>query len=129
MHVWVEQNSASPSWVVEPTVSVGGPTGAPPLDGVLEDVEGVVTGAGFGAGLGFGFGRALGFGFGRCFAGAVVVLCVAAAVDVALEDVEPPPQPASPRRRPMRAMVAACRQRDIDANPNRVRPARLLDLE
>jgi hypothetical protein len=101
--------------VVDPTVSVGGPTAAPPLGGGLVDV---VAGAGaggfgFGAGLGFGCGRALGLGFGRCFAGAVVVVCVAADVEVALDDVELPPHPARPRT-PRRAnVVAACRQRDM----------------
>jgi hypothetical protein len=114
---------------MEPTVSVGGPTGAPPLGGGLVDVVTGAGGAGFGAGLGFGFGRAFGLGFGRCFAGAVVVGCAAADADVALEDVELLPQPESPRR-PMRTIVVSARRhRDIDANPNGAGLAPALDLE
>jgi hypothetical protein len=132
MHLWVEQNWASPAWVSDPTVSVGGAIAAPPLGAELVDVVGGAGAGGFGlgAGLGFGFGRALGLRFGRGFAGAAVAVArVTIDLEGVLDDVELPPQPARPRA-PRRAMVvAACRQRDMAPTVATTRLARSLGLE
>jgi hypothetical protein len=67
---------------------------------------------GFGFGL-FGLACAFALAFGRCLAGAVVVGWVAADVEVVLDAVELPPQPASPRTPRRAKVIAACRQLDM----------------